>query len=209
MPRRSISAGVEVNRKLAVRSMVTFLAFIAALLLGAPMDLAAVTSAAVLLVWINRPPSLTFKDIDWSLLVFFAGLFVVVEGFAKSNEAFLAKFLSQMGTQINAVTTAKVSAVTVLGSNVFSNVPFVLIARHWVDHTSNPRFIWLLLALTSTFAGNLTLFGSVANIIVAQRAQGRATLTFADFLYAGIPVTFVTTAIGVAMLYALKLLGWA
>ncbi|HTY01402.1 MAG TPA: anion transporter, partial [Bacteroidota bacterium] len=67
-----------------------------------------------------------------------------------------------------------------------------------------PQFVWLLLALTSTFAGNLTLFGSVANVIVAQGAQRQAPLKFVDFLKAGIPVTVTTTAAGVLLLWLFR-----
>jgi Na+/H+ antiporter NhaD/arsenite permease-like protein len=73
---------------------------------------------------------------------------------------------------------------------------------------SNPQFVWMLLALTSTFAGNLTLFGSVANVIVAQGAEKQAPLRFGDFLKAGIPVTLITTAVGVLFLWSFQTLGW-
>ena len=71
-----------------------------------------------------------------------------------------------------------------------------------------PRFFWLLLALTSTLAGNLTLFGSMANIIVAQVSLGRAKLRYRDFLWVGIPVTVVTTGIGVLLLVLFHQWGW-
>jgi Na+/H+ antiporter NhaD/arsenite permease-like protein len=62
--------------------------------------------------------------------------------------------------------------------------------------------------LTSTFSGNLTLFGSVANVIVAQKAQQRSPLRFTDFLRVGVPITLVTTAVGVLLLWAFLMLGW-
>ena len=71
----------------------------------------------------------------------------------------------------------------------------------------NPRFLWLLLSLTSTFAGNLTLFGSVANLIVARTAQKSVALSFTQFLKVGIPVTAVTTTVGVLLLYAMGVTG--
>jgi Na+/H+ antiporter NhaD/arsenite permease-like protein len=106
------------------------------------------------------------------------------------------------------VLVVQISVATIIGSNLFSNVPFVLIVSHWVKQMSNPHFIWLLLALTSTFAGNLTLFGSVANVIVAQGAQQRSPLRFTDFLWAGVPITIVTTAVGVLLLWVFLALGW-
>jgi Na+/H+ antiporter NhaD/arsenite permease-like protein len=79
---------------------------------------------------------------------------------------------------------------------------------HWVTHMGDPQFAWLLLALTSTFAGNLTLFGSVANVIAAQGAQQSAPLYFGDFLRAGLPITIITTGVGVLLLWLFWAWGW-
>lgn len=188
------------HRRLAFKSACTFLGLIAALLAGAPMDFAAVTAATVLLVWANRPPKEALEAVDWSLLLFFAGLFVVVEGLVHEERYLLDGSLHLLGHRVDWASVCRMSVVTVLGSNLFSNVPYVLIISHWVRQTSDPPFVWLLLALTSTFAGNLTLFGSVANMIVAQGAQEQAPIRFDEFLRVGVPVTLVTTALGVLLL---------
>jgi Na+/H+ antiporter NhaD/arsenite permease-like protein len=109
---------------------------------------------------------------------------------------------------VRLVTAVQISIATVIGSNLFSNVPFVLIVSHWVKQMSDPAFVWLLLALTSTFSGNLTLFGSVANVIVARGAQPSTRLGFFDFLRVGVPITLVTTAVGVLLLWAFLAWGW-
>lgn len=196
----------SVLRGLATKSVLVFAGLLVAFLAGAPMDFAAVTAAIALLVLANRPPREALGAVDWSLLLFFAGLFVVVEGFVKADQYLLGRSMEAIGTRVGAASVAQLSAASVVGSNLFSNVPFVLIVSHWVRQMSEPRFVWLLLALTSTFAGNLTLFGSVANVIVAQGAQGESPLGFRDFLRAGVPVTLVTTAAGVLLLMALRLL---
>jgi Na+/H+ antiporter NhaD/arsenite permease-like protein len=54
--------------------------------------------------------------------------------------------------------------------------------------------------MASTFAGNLTLVGSVANVIVAETARGRVTIRFRDFLVVGVPVTLLSTVWGMAVL---------
>lgn len=205
---QSATSNVAVQRNLALKSVCVFIGLIVAFLVGAPMDVAAVTAAAVLLVWANRPPGKAFKALDWSLLLFFAGLFVVVEGFVKADGYLLNTWINKLGTQVRFLTTVQISVATIIGSNLFSNVPFVLIISHWVNQMSNPRFIWLLLALTSTFSGNLTLFGSVANVIVAQAAQQRAPLRFTDFLQVGLPITLATTGVGVLLLWAFLYFGW-
>jgi Na+/H+ antiporter NhaD/arsenite permease-like protein len=189
----------------AARHWVLVVAFIC----GAPMDFAAVATGVGLLVWVNRPPKLTLERVDWSLLLFFAGLFVVVEGFVHADRPLLEWLINGLRSDTSPQTAAQLSAITLIGSNVFSNVPFVLIAGHWVSRMADPPFVWLLLAMASTFAGNLTLFGSVANLIVAQGAQERAPVRFLEFLRVGVPVTFVTTLLGGGMLYLLHLAGWA
>src|SRR5437660_1674947 len=65
------------------------------------------------------------------------------------------------------------SWISTVASNVVSNVPWVLVAIRWIGLDGAGQRPWLLLALTSTFAGNLTLFGSVANVIVFETAHER------------------------------------
>jgi len=190
------------------KSVCVFTGLILAFLAGAPMDLAAVTAATALLVWANRPPRAALEAVDWSLLLFFAGLFVVVAGFVKAEHDLLERWAGALGTRVSLARVIRVSLATLVGSNLFSNVPFVLIMSHWVKQMSHPQFIWMLLALTSTFAGNLTLFGSVANVIVAQSAQPGVPLGFGDFMRAGVPITLVTTAVGVLLLWVFWGWGW-
>jgi Na+/H+ antiporter NhaD/arsenite permease-like protein len=206
--KQTVAPKGAVQQGLAVKSVCAFGGLIMAFLIGAPMDVAALAAAMVLLIWANRPPRAALKAVDWSLLLFFAGLFVVVQGFVKADRELLNTWINHIGTEVRFASIAQISCATIIGSNLFSNVPFVLIASHWVAQMSNPKFVWLLLALTSTFAGNLTLFGSVANVIVAQGAQQKAPLRFTDFLWAGVPITIITTAVGVFMLWALLAWGW-
>lgn len=205
---QSVTPKVIVRHALAIKSVCVFSGLTLAFMVGAPMDVAAVTAATLLLVWANRPPREALRAIDWSLLLFFAGLFIVVEGFVKADRDLLNTWINNLGTQVRLASVVQISVATIIGSNVFSNVPFVLIVSHWVTQMSNPKFVWLLLALTSTFSGNLTLFGSVANVIVAQGAQQRSPLRFTDFLRAGLPITLGTTAVGVLLLWAFLAWGW-
>jgi len=199
----SSESAITVQPDLAVKSVCVFAGLIIAFLLGAPLDVSCVSAATLLLVWANRHPRDALEKIDWSLLLFFAGLFVVVQGFVKAESHLLESWIHYLGIQVDLRTISLFSSVSLLGSNLFSNVPFVIIVSHWVRRMSDPHFVWLLLALTSTFAGNLTLFGSVANVIVAQGAQQNdVNLRFRDFLLVGIPVTLVTTILGVLLLWA-------
>jgi Na+/H+ antiporter NhaD/arsenite permease-like protein len=83
---------------------------------------------------------------------------------------------------------------------VFSNVPFVLVAGKWIPGFANPELMWKVMALATTFAGNLTILGSIANIIVVESARHHIKIGFWDYAKIGIPVTILTTIIAVAIL---------
>lgn len=90
-----------------------------------------------------------------------------------------------------------------LGSNVFSNVPFVLVAGKWIGRLADPALMWKVLALATTFAGNLTIIGSVANMIVVESAREHFEVGFWDYARFGIPITILTTVAGVIVLLLL------
>jgi Na+/H+ antiporter NhaD/arsenite permease-like protein len=92
------------------------------------------------------------------------------------------------------------SAISVFFSNLVSNVPFVLVAAHWIDAFSDPKTMWLALAMASTFAGNFTIVGSVANMIVMEMAREHVRVPFWTFFKIGAPLTLLSTAIGVVIL---------
>ena len=97
----------------------------------------------------------------------------------------------------------KFSLASVLASNMVSNVPWVVIAATWLPHGPGHEREWLALALSSTFAGNLTLLGSVANVIVFEIARERCAIGFWRFVAIGAPITLITTAAGLAVVWAL------
>jgi Na+/H+ antiporter NhaD/arsenite permease-like protein len=91
-----------------------------------------------------------------------------------------------------------------LGSNVFSNVPFVLVAAKWINNFAHPELMWKVMALATTLAGNFTILGSVANIIVVESARAHVEVGFWDYARYGIPVTILTTIIGMLILLGLN-----
>jgi Na+/H+ antiporter NhaD/arsenite permease-like protein len=93
---------------------------------------------------------------------------------------------------------------SVIGSNIFSNVPFVLVAGKWIARFVEPVLMWKVLALATTFAGNLTIIGSVANMIVVESAPEHLEVGFWDYARFGIPITILTTAAGVLVLLLLR-----
>jgi Na+/H+ antiporter NhaD/arsenite permease-like protein len=88
-----------------------------------------------------------------------------------------------------------------VASNLFSNVPAVLLLAPLVDAAQGGRTAYLTLAMASTLAGNLTLVGSVANLIVAEGARRAGErVGFGDYLRVGVPITLATLALGAAWL---------
>ncbi len=166
------------------------------------------TAAAgfVLLMLVHRRDTRElWPRIDWALLLFFSGLFVVVAGLMKSGvpEALFARFplVPAAAAQVEAgalslVESLRLSGIFLVGSNVVSNVPFILVVEREMASLSNPRMAWELLAMASTFAGNLTLLGSAANIIVAEAAQDVGGIGFLQHLRVGLPLTLLTTLLG-------------
>jgi Na+/H+ antiporter NhaD/arsenite permease-like protein len=85
-------------------------------------------------------------------------------------------------------------------SNIVSNVPAVLVFRPFIPHLADPKHAWLTLAMSSTLAGNLTVLGSVANLIVIQRARHQVRIGFWEYARVGAPLTVVTITLGVLLL---------
>jgi Na+/H+ antiporter NhaD/arsenite permease-like protein len=139
-------------------------------------------------------PQTVFAEFDWSLLVFFSGLFIV-SGSLETNGVTQKLFsLTDLGSRTNVWTF---SLVTVILSNLVSNVPAVLLLRPVVEILQNPTAGWLTLAAASTLAGNLTLLGSVANLIVAEIADRyRVTISFWEYTRAGLLITFISLLTG-------------
>jgi Na+/H+ antiporter NhaD/arsenite permease-like protein len=169
-----------------------------AFVLGAPIPLAALAAAAGLLVTRRINPDEVLAQVDWSLLVFFSGLFVVTGAISYTH---WSDVLFTMGEPIARAGVAPLSIVTVILSNLISNVPAVLLFRPLVPQFANPTRVWLTLAMASTLAGNLTLLGSVANLIVAESARARGVkLSFVEYLKAGVPITLLTLLVGIVWL---------
>jgi Na+/H+ antiporter NhaD/arsenite permease-like protein len=140
-----------------------------------------------------------WERIDWSLLLFFACLFVVVEGLTKSGApAWLFERFPLSGGDDGLLGWLRLSAIFLVGSNIVSNVPFILVVRDQMDTLPDPKMGWELLAMASTFAGNLTLLGSVANIIVAEAGREVGGFGFWQYLRVGFPIALITTGVGAA-----------
>jgi|SRR5215471_899832 len=162
-------------------------------LVGVPPALAAAAGAAILLISRSRDPRKLYAEIDWGLLVFFVGLFIIVGG---AENAGLVERLLRFAERWNLHNVAVFTAVTALFSNVVSNVPAVMLLKSLVAEFPDPDRTWMLLATASTLAGNLTITGSVANIIVIETAKPDVQISFWDYFRVGLPITAVTVVVG-------------
>ncbi|HYT61673.1 MAG TPA: SLC13 family permease [Haliangiales bacterium] len=173
----------------------------AGFLAGLNLPWTALAGAALVMVLARRDTHEVLKLVDWHLLLFFAGLFVVVEGLSGTGlpDQIYDRMKDMFGAK--AATQAwNLAWFSALGSNVFSNVPFVLVAGKWIGNFARPELMWKVMALATTFAGNLTILGSVANIIVVESARGHVEIGFWDYARFGIPVAVLTTSVGMAIL---------
>jgi Na+/H+ antiporter NhaD/arsenite permease-like protein len=160
---------------------------------GVPPAMMAALGAAVLLITRTQEPRKLYEEVDWGLLVFFVGLFLIVGGAERAG--IVNKMLAVTHTW-NLQRLGPFTAAVALLSNIVSNVPAVMLLKSLAPRFANPHAAWLTLAMASTLAGNLTITGSVANIIVVESAKPEVEISFWDYLRAGVPVTLITLLVG-------------
>jgi Na+/H+ antiporter NhaD/arsenite permease-like protein len=180
-----------------MKPVVVLLIVLAGFLAGVPPALMAAMGAAALLITRTTEPRLVYDEVDWGLLVFFVGLFIIVGG---AERAGLSEELLQPFVAWNLQQIWIFSSVTALLSNIVSNVPAVVLLKSLVPGFADPRIGWLTLAMSSTLAGNLTITGSVANIIVVERARPEVHLGFREYFRLGLPLTVLTLTSGIIWL---------
>ncbi len=169
-----------------------------AFLAGVPIAIVAIAGAAWTLFTRRVNPEKVYREINWGLLVLFAGLFVVTAGLEHSG---LVAVLLRWAETANLQSPAVLTVVTAVLSNIVSNVPAVLLFKPLIASFDEPRRAWLVLAMASTLAGNLTIVGSVANLIVVEAARAaRIDIGFVEYCKVGVPVTLATLVLGWLML---------
>lgn len=160
---------------------------------GVDPALMAALGAAVLLITRTLEPQKLYKEVDWGLLVFFVGLFLIVGG---AESAGITGKLLDLAHHWN-LQRMGIFTLTVAGlCNIVNNVPAVMLLKSLVPGFANPHTAWLVLAMASTLAGNLTITGSVANIIVVETAKPEVEIGFWDYVRAGVPITLMTLLVG-------------
>jgi Na+/H+ antiporter NhaD/arsenite permease-like protein len=193
-----VEGKVRPHRPLLNKSLAAGALMLILFVSGVAVPLAALCAAAVVLVTRRLKPERVFREIDWSLLVFFSGLFVVAGAVETTG---MTGALFQWAGPLAKDGTVAFAAVSVVLSNLISNVPAVLLFRPLIPSFEDPNTAWLTLAMATTFAGNLTLLGSVANLIVAESARRLGVqIAFGEYLKVGLPITALSVAAGVLWL---------
>lgn len=202
--RQSDAPTRKMDRQLVLLAFAILTLVFVGFVCGLNLAWTALAGGALVMVLARRDTHEVLKLVDWHLLVFFAALFVVVEGL---NGTGLPDQIYERVRGVFGVTPAaqswNLAWFSVLGSNIFSNVPFVLVAGKWIANFAQPELMWKVMALATTFAGNLTILGSVANIIVVESARGHCEIGFWDYAKFGVPVTVLTTLAGMSILLLL------
>jgi Na+/H+ antiporter NhaD/arsenite permease-like protein len=161
--------------------------------LGWRRDVCALTAAALLLCSRRTPAAHLYSLVDWNLIMLFVALFVVIGALQQRGlMRWALDWISTGGLELR--TPGALVGVSTVLSNLVSNVPAVLLLR---DVPGTSRRLWYLLAMSSTLAGNMTLLGSIANLIVIEKAAVHdIRVGFMAYLGIGIPLTLIMLVIG-------------
>jgi Na+/H+ antiporter NhaD/arsenite permease-like protein len=208
LARRTFEPRPEINLPrlrsgMFLASAATVILFLALLVLDYPPPLAAGGCAALLIIAGSRRPRAALQKVDWELLLFFSGLFVIVAGIAEAGltERAFGHFQKLLhGGRLEQL--AWLTGFSTVLSNLASNVPAVMLFLKFIPGLDNPRLYWLALAVSSTLAGNLTVIGSVANIIVFEQSRREVRIGFWEYFRCGLPLTLITLVLGILVLTA-------
>ena len=185
-----------IHKYLLSKTIIVLALVIIFYLVGFDLSLTASFGAAFLLLNARIKPERVYEDIDFNLLIMFIGLFIIIAGVEKSGLLDLINsFLSP--EYMKEIPLFSVMAIVL--SNIVSNVPAVLLLRYYIP--VDEQILWQALALLSTIAGNLTVFGSIANLIVIEIAKKQGIkVTSNQYLKIGFPLTILLSIISIIWL---------
>ena len=193
-----------IQKELLVISLIAVILLLAFLSLGFSPPAVAMTLACFLILAGATKPRKALEQIDWTLLLFFSGLFIVMRAVEKSGiTTAIFNYVRYYFSDGKMVQVLNLSIGSTVLSNIVSNVPAVMLFSHLFANLADSKLIWLTLAMSSTLAGNLTIIGSVANIIVFESAKDKVRVGFFEYLKVGLPLTLITLILGVIVLFIL------
>lgn len=167
--------------------------------LGLPIPLIALIGASLILLLGRIKPSKVIRQVDWVLLLFFASLFIVVRAVEKVG--LMDQLLTNITLSESVAGLGAIHFVSLLMSQVVSNVPFTVVLLPLMK-TANSDILWIALASASTIAGNATIIGAMANLIVIEIAESKGVkIRFMEFFRIGIVVTLISMLLSVGIIY--------
>jgi Na+/H+ antiporter NhaD/arsenite permease-like protein len=188
------SPQIRAHKALMIRALTATLIMILLFFAGQPPAKAAIVIGGLLVLTGRLRSERIYAEIDWSLLLMFAGLFIIVAG---ARHTLLTSEVTSAVSRLHLDQVPVLSGLTAVLSNLVSNVPAVLILHPFIERLPNRDTSWLALAMASTLAGNFTILGSIANLIVVQSAASRGIyIGFWEYFAVGAPLTILTIAIG-------------
>jgi Na+/H+ antiporter NhaD/arsenite permease-like protein len=189
----------RLHRVLMWRALAGTALVVALFFAGQPPAKVAIIVGGLLLLTRRVRSERVYAQIDWSLLLMFAGLFIIVAG--AEHSLISGEVITAVG-RLHFDRLPVLSALTTILSNLVSNVPAVVVLRPFIDSLPDPAQAWLTVAMASTLAGNLTVLGSIANLIVVQRAAtSGVVIGLWDYCRVGVPLTLLTLVIGTLWLW--------
>ena len=181
-----------------IKSVVVSLAMVGGFFAGLPPAEVAIVAGALLLLTRRIKSEKVYAEIDWTLLLMFAGLFIVVSGLERS--VLSPNVIAAVG-RLQLQNPPVLSGITAVLSNLVSKVPAVLVMKPFIAQLATQQQAWLTVAMASTLAGNFTIVGSVANLIVIQRARAHnVEIGFWEYFRVGAPLTLLTMSVGILWL---------
>jgi Na+/H+ antiporter NhaD/arsenite permease-like protein len=195
----SPSTPIWFHRVLMWRALAGTALVVALFFAGQPPAKVAIIVGGLLLLTRRVRSERVYAQIDWSLLLMFAGLFIIVAG---AEHSLLSGEVIAAAGRLHLDRLPVLTALTAVLSNLVSNVPAVVVLKPFIDSLRDPEQAWLTVAMASTLAGNLTVLGSIANLIVVQHAAGSGVVIgLWDYCRVGVPLTLLTLLIGTLWLW--------
>jgi Na+/H+ antiporter NhaD/arsenite permease-like protein len=193
-------------RRAALLLVPTVLAFFLSSFIGVDISLVALTAGGVVLLTSGVRPAEIIRGVDWVLLLFFAGLFVVIGGAREAGVLDLILAHINVAPDLRGIVSMHLASAAV--SQLVSNVPLTVLVIPLIEETPG-QVLWISLAAGATLGGNATLIGAVANLIVAEVAlKDGVTVSFGEFIRVGLLVTVVTLGLSIGILALEWRLGW-
>jgi Na+/H+ antiporter NhaD/arsenite permease-like protein len=199
---RLVASTRPFDRVQSAKALVLTVVLVVLFFTRVPREVSVLAVVSVLLLSRRLTTPQFLALVDWPLLLLFIGLFVLIEGFrVAGGMAALEGALVRSGLELHSPVVLAFASVTL--SNVVSNVPAVMLLM--AEWPANHHELAYLLALTSTYAGNLLLIGSIANLIVVEQARVHGTeIGFRLHAKRIVPFAVVSLALAVGWWFLLE-----